>query len=263
MTRAIRLEVDVPGTPEDVWQTVATGPGISSWFVPATVEECAGGAVGMHFGEGMDETATVTAWEPPHRFAYATGEGTERALEYEWLIEPGERDGASRVALVNSGFGEGAEWDRDYEGMAGGWPLFLENLRLVRAHFPGQACASVPVSAVVPGTPEEAYAALLAALGAQQPATGDEVELAALGIAGRAERVGPSTATLLLALPAPGVAFLAAEGSGSPAYVSVYGYFFGPEAGAVAQQAEARWRAWLAERFPPDGEGAEPGKWGQ
>ena len=90
----------------------------------------------MHFGEGMDETGTVTAWEPPRRFAYGTGAGTERALEYEWLVEPG-RGGHSRVALVNSGFGEGADWDRDYDGMAGGWPLFLENLRLVRTHFPG------------------------------------------------------------------------------------------------------------------------------
>jgi uncharacterized protein YndB with AHSA1/START domain len=252
MTRAIRLEVDVPGTPEEVWATVATGAGITSWFVPSAVEEREGGAITMHFGEGMDETGTVTAWEPPRRFAYATGAGTERALEYEWLVEPGEA-GESRVALINSGFGEGPDWDRDYEGMAGGWPLFLENLRLVRTHFPGQACASVPVSAVVPGTPQAAYAAVLEALGAQPPAVGDEVWLAELGVNGRAERVGPATITLLLEQPAPGIGFLAAEGSGSPAYVSVYGYFFGPEAEAVAEQAAARWSAWLVGRFPPEG----------
>lgn len=252
MTRAIRLEVDVPGTPEEVWATVATGPGITSWFVPSTVEEHEGGTITMHFGEGMDETGAVTAWEPPSRFAYATGAGTERALEYEWLVEPGEA-GDARVALVNSGFGEGPDWDRDYEGMAGGWPLFLENLRLVRTHFPGQACASVPVSVVVPGTPQAAYAAVLEALGAQPPAVGDEVWFAELGVNGRAERVGPATVTLLLEQPAPGIAFLAAEGSGSPAYVSVYGYFFGPEAEAVAEQASARWSAWLVGRFPPEG----------
>lgn len=252
MTRAIRLEVDVPGTPEEVWATVATGPGITSWFVPSTVEEREGGAITMHFGEGMDETGTVTGWEPPRRFAYGTGAGTERALEYEWLIEPGEA-GEARVALVNSGFGEGPDWDRDYDGMAGGWPLFLENLRLVRTLFPGEACAAAPVSAVVPGTPQEAYAAVLEALGAQQPAVGDEVWLAELGVTGRAERVGPATVTLVLEQPAPGIAFLAAEGSGSPSYVSVYGYFFGPEADAVAEQAVARWSAWLVGRFPPEG----------
>ena len=37
--RAIELEVEVPGTPEEVWRAIATGPGISSWYVPHTVEE--------------------------------------------------------------------------------------------------------------------------------------------------------------------------------------------------------------------------------
>ena len=253
MTRSIRLEVDVPGTPEEVWATVATGAGISSWFVPSEVEEREGGAIGMHFGEGMDETATVTAWEPPRRFAYGTGAGTERALDYEWLVEPGAEEGTARVALINSGFGEGVEWDRDYDGMAGGWPLFLENLRLVRTHFPGQVCASVPVSAPVPGAPPEAFAAVLAALSAPVPVAGDPISLPALGVEGRAERVAPTAATLLVERPAPGIVFVAAEGSASPAFVSLYGYFFGPESGAVAEQAAARWTAWLAQTFPPSG----------
>jgi hypothetical protein len=32
--RWVQVEVEVPGTPEEVWQAIATGPGISSWFVP-------------------------------------------------------------------------------------------------------------------------------------------------------------------------------------------------------------------------------------
>ena len=36
--RSIQVEVEVPGTPEEVWQAIATGPGISSWFVPAEFE---------------------------------------------------------------------------------------------------------------------------------------------------------------------------------------------------------------------------------
>ena len=34
--RSVQAEVEVPGTPEEVWQAIATGPGISSWFVPTT-----------------------------------------------------------------------------------------------------------------------------------------------------------------------------------------------------------------------------------
>ena len=32
--RTVQVQVDVPGTVETVWQAIATGPGISSWFVP-------------------------------------------------------------------------------------------------------------------------------------------------------------------------------------------------------------------------------------
>ena len=37
--RSVQVEVEVPGTPEEVWQAIATGPGISAWFVPAEFEE--------------------------------------------------------------------------------------------------------------------------------------------------------------------------------------------------------------------------------
>jgi uncharacterized protein YndB with AHSA1/START domain len=32
--RSIQVEVEVPGSPDEVWEAIATGPGISSWFVP-------------------------------------------------------------------------------------------------------------------------------------------------------------------------------------------------------------------------------------
>ena len=73
--RSVQVEVEVPGTPEEVWQVIATGPGISSWFVPAKFEERDGRpvAVTMNFGPGMESRAAVTAWDPPRMFA-AQGE---------------------------------------------------------------------------------------------------------------------------------------------------------------------------------------------
>ena len=41
--RYVEAEVEVPGTPEEVWQAIATGPGVTSWFVPTRVEERVGG----------------------------------------------------------------------------------------------------------------------------------------------------------------------------------------------------------------------------
>lgn len=60
--RSIELEVEVPGSPEEVWQAIATGPGISSWFVPTEFNERDGKPVSvkLNFGPGMDATSTVT-----------------------------------------------------------------------------------------------------------------------------------------------------------------------------------------------------------
>ena len=54
--RSIQVEIEVPGTPEEVWQAIATGPGIPAWFVPAEFEEEEGKpvAVTLDFGPAMD-----------------------------------------------------------------------------------------------------------------------------------------------------------------------------------------------------------------
>ena len=69
--RSIQVEIEVPGTPEEVWQAIATGPGISAWFVPAEFEEKGGKpvAVKLNFGPGMESRSVVTAWDPPRMFA--------------------------------------------------------------------------------------------------------------------------------------------------------------------------------------------------
>ena len=144
-TRAIRLETAVPGTPEEVWQAIATGPGISTWFVPAEVDGRLGGEILLEFGPGLKERGTITTWEPPHRFAYQ--DESERRLAYEFVVEARSGD-LCVVRLINSGFGEGANWDHEIESMTGGWKLFLHMLTLGRTHFPGQRCASAIVNGV-------------------------------------------------------------------------------------------------------------------
>ena len=66
-SRAIDLSVEVPGTPEQVWEAIATGPGITAWFVPHTVEGRAGGEVTMDFGPGYGvATAAGRGRRRPH-----------------------------------------------------------------------------------------------------------------------------------------------------------------------------------------------------
>jgi uncharacterized protein YndB with AHSA1/START domain len=236
-TRSIELDIEVPGTPEEVWAAIATGPGISAWFVPSTVDGREGGTVTMDFGSGMKAEGTVTRWDPPHAFAYAGGDG----LAYEYLVEA--RDGGTCVVrLVNTGFGAGTEWDGQYDGMTEGWKLFLDNLLLHRTHFPGQACRSIVVNG------EGAWEPYVAALGLPaSPSVGDDVT--ATGprpLAGEVVRVAPGMVTLLTRVPAPGIAFVAAEGTA----LSFYGYFYGPTADDVAGTEGPRWEALMADRFP-------------
>ncbi|HZH97675.1 MAG TPA: SRPBCC domain-containing protein, partial [Fimbriimonadaceae bacterium] len=142
--RFVQSEAVVPGTPEEVWQAIATGPGVSSWFVPCQIEERVGGKVVASFGPGMDSTSTITSWNPPHSFS---AEGSEiapgsPAMATEWIVEA-QDGGNCLVRVEHSWFAETDEWDSQFEGTESGWPAFFRDLALVLAHFKGQPSATI------------------------------------------------------------------------------------------------------------------------
>jgi uncharacterized protein YndB with AHSA1/START domain len=253
--RSIDLEVEVPGTPEEVWAAVASGPGITAWFVPAKVDGRVGGTVELDFGPLYgSETARVTAWDPPRRFVAETAHEGRPTFATEWLVEA--RDGGTCVVrLIQSGFGGGAEWDAEYDATEAGWRLFLFNLRLYLTYFPGQPCASVLVNGKAAGPVERAFGELAAALGLPAGArVGERVAATAPGapsLAGVVERAEPNMLTLLLEKPAPGVGFVAAEPTGDgSAYASVYAYLFGDGAQEAAARETPAVRAFMERHFP-------------
>lgn len=248
--RTIELEVEVEGSPEEVWQAIATGPGISSWYVPHQVEEREGGQANASFGEGpeMQIPGLVAAWEPPHRIVL-TGSEPGATLAFEWLVEA--RDGGSCIVrLVNTGFGEGDDWDAQYAGMRDGWRLFLRNLQLHLRHFRGQHATSMLPMAMWTGEREAVWARLLAALGLPaSPGVGDRVRTSgdAPELGGTVIDVDSWRLALLLDRPAPGTAFIAAEGHGGQVGVSVWSYVYGDDRQAIVERDLGRWNAWLAE----------------
>jgi hypothetical protein len=64
--RSVQVEVEDPGTPEEVWQAIATGRGISSWLVPTEFEEQGGRpvAVNLNFGPGMESRSAAKVGFP-------------------------------------------------------------------------------------------------------------------------------------------------------------------------------------------------------
>jgi uncharacterized protein YndB with AHSA1/START domain len=250
--RAIELEVEVPGTPEEVWEAIATGPGITSWFVPTTVDGRVGGEVTQHFGPGMDETGRVTAFDRPHRFVY---EGGEPRLAFEWLVQARDGGGGCVVRLVNSGFGSGEDWDGQYDSMTTGWRQFLGILRLYLTHFAGQRCAPVLAFGSADGPAPKAWERLTGTLGVPADlARGERAEARGDGVPPLAgtvvERVTGGMATLLLDAPARGLASLTAEAWGDGAVVSVQLYLYGDGAEAAAERDDPLWQAWIRRHFP-------------
>src|SRR5260370_29165394 len=153
--RSVQVEVEVPGTPEEVWQAIATGPGISSWFVPAEFEERDGKpvAVKMNFGPGMESRAVVTAWDPPRMFAAESGGWTPDmpSIATQWSVEA-PAGGGCPVRVVNSLFASTDDWDNQLEGTESGWPGFFRTLRIYLTYFRGQRSAIMQKLAPVAGT---------------------------------------------------------------------------------------------------------------
>jgi uncharacterized protein YndB with AHSA1/START domain len=257
-SRKLELEISVPGTPDEVWQAIATGPGISSWYVPHTVEERPGGAALASFGDApeLQISGRVAAWEPPHRIVFDGGEGVD-GLAFEWLIEA-RAGGTCVVRLVNSGFGSGEEWDAHYHAMEEGWKLFLFNLRLHMQHFRGQAGVAMLPMATWPGTREETWQQLTTSLQiSASTKTGENFTLDVADaplLKGTIADFSPYRMALLFEQPAPGTGIIAVEGhGGDQVAVSIWSYFYGPDASEVIERDKPRWEAWFQAHTPNDG----------
>ena len=262
--RSVSVEFEVPGTPEEVWQAIATGPGISSWFVPTDIDERDGKpvAVNYHFGPGMDIRSVVTAYDAPRAFAQE-GQGMTPGsppIATEWSIEA-RRGGICIVRIVHSLFASTDDWDNQLEGTESGWPGFFRTLRIYLTHFRGQRSAIMQKIAPAAGTEAEAWETLTAALGLNGLSVGQRCTAPAgvptfRGVTEYVTR-SPCDALLRLDRPGPGVAALGAFNFGGQSMVAVNFYHYGDQAAGTVAHETPLWEAWFQERFPMP---TEPGK---
>ena len=215
--RSVQVEVEVPGTPEEVWQAIATGPGISSWFVPTEFEERDGKpvAVKLNFGPGMEPRCRGDGLgsAPDVRRG---GRGLVRGsppIATEWSVEA-RAGGVCVVRVVHSLFASTDDWDNQLEGTESGWPGFFRILRLYLTHFRGQRSALMQWMAPAAGTEAEAWETLTAALGLKGVSVGQRwtapAGVPALGGVVEPVNQNPYDALLRLDKPGPGVAALGA-----------------------------------------------------
>ncbi|MCA8958339.1 MAG: SRPBCC domain-containing protein [Planctomycetes bacterium] len=257
--RSIQVEIEVPGTPEEVWEAIATGHGITSWFVPAEVEERDGNpvAVTLDFG-GMESRAVVTAWQPPNLFA-REGSGWvpgSPPIATEFTVEA-KSGGTCTVRVVQSLFASTDDWDGQLTGAEEGWPGIFQILRLYLTHFRGQRAAVMQFLAPVAGSPADAWAALTAALGLAHVRAGERM-VAPAGVptlGGVLESVGstPFGALVRLDAPGPGTAAFGTIEFGDAVMASLMFYMYGEDAAGTVEREKPRWAAWIQESFPTPG----------
>jgi uncharacterized protein YndB with AHSA1/START domain len=252
--RSVESEVEVNGTPEQVWEAIASGPGISSWFVPSTLEQKVGGRAASSFAPdgSMDSVGTITSWEPPQRFVVET-EGGPGTVASEWTVAA-HAGGTCTVRVVHSWFASTDDWDEQFEGHTWGWLSFFAILRLYLKHFRGRPGVPVQLMAMSTGTPREAWDKLVRPLGLADASVGARVATPAGAprLGGVAEIVNPPAwpgMILRLDEPTPALAHLFAMPMGGSVMLPVRFYCYG--AAEVAKDVETEWKAWLAARFPP------------
>lgn len=228
---------EVDATPEQLWEAIATGRGIDSWFMGRN--EVSGGVVRGAFG-GYTPEFGITTWDPLERLVYGSEAAPDgRRLAYEFLIE-GRDGGSAVIRCVTSGFLPGDDWEDEFEAMTTGGALFFRTLVEYVTHFAGRT--AVPVTAF--GPPVRHWTAAWDALGV------------ALGLAGR-----PDVADRVLVSGVEGVVYSANDQTvGIRTADAMYRFirgFRGPMVashhlftpGADSAAEEKAWAAWLTHVF--------------
>ena len=242
------VQIEVAATPEQVWEAISTGPGISAWFLPAEVE---GERITFHHMPGGSSEAEVTDAEAPRRLRF-TEDGGAQATEF--LVEA-RSGGTCVVRVVGSGFGG--------KGADDGWTAALLGLKLYLEHFAGRR---PPTSSPAGGSPARRRArgrscrAPSASATSRRARGSPRAPTAQPPLAGVVEGKLDTMVTLRLEEPAPGLAFV---GVGGPDDETVFAIlraqFFGPEAAAIAERDEPVWRSLSASERRHASRGRGPG----
>jgi uncharacterized protein YndB with AHSA1/START domain len=251
--RRVEAQIEIRTTPEQAWEAIATGPGISAWFMPAEIgDPREGGTISYDYGGEQPSEGTITGYDAPGRFAYVEEallpQDAGRPIATEFLVEA-RGGGTCVVRVVMSGFGDQEAWDRAMESYGEGWQHALLSLRLYLENFPGQSASNVMAARMTKAPRAELWARFASALGLpSSPAVGDRIATAggAPGLAGRVEDAGDQVITLLLDEPAPGICLVAVGGpGGDEVMATVRAQLFGDGAAQVAEREQARWDEWF------------------
>ena len=176
-------ELELRCTPEQVWDAIATGPGIDAWFLGHNeVAPGLGGLMRSDFAGGVIPETTIAAWEPGERLVTHSETAADgRFLAHEHLISAGD-GGSTVLRIVTSEFLPGDDWETEFKAMRAGECVFRSSLVEYLTHFAGRkACPITVFSPAIDDWPG-AWRALDEALGLRSPERGERVQMDVPGI---------------------------------------------------------------------------------
>ncbi|WP_066371051.1 SRPBCC family protein [Herbidospora mongoliensis] len=165
----VREGIVLPASPDEVWEAIATGPGVDSWFMGANDFEPGVGGAGRQTVAGFTTRSEVTGWEPGERLAFTTETAADGSfMAFEYLLE-GREGGSTVLRFVHSGVLTG-DWEDQYDALSVGDGLYLRKLHAYLTYFPGRV-AEYALFEIGRPTPDAArvWAAFLDAFSLGQP----------------------------------------------------------------------------------------------
>jgi uncharacterized protein YndB with AHSA1/START domain len=139
--RAFSISIELDAPVDTVWKALTDSDELTKWFpTNAAIDPKPGGAFEISWDGDWQWNMTITDWEPNKRLRMvdrrarpfdAHGRPLDReapaALVLDFTLEA--RGGRTLLRLVHSGFGHGATWDEELDGVTLGWNVELRGFR--------------------------------------------------------------------------------------------------------------------------------------
>jgi uncharacterized protein YndB with AHSA1/START domain len=134
MERAIRFEVMIRVPKREVWSVLTDAQKIPLWWEGVHAVQLTtpspGGIYRLHYKQGHPDECEILDYKLGEllRYRWKSSEPEPTIVEYHLQ----ESAGATTVTLVNTGYQDGAAWDRAYDANFAGWlNMFLGIRRML------------------------------------------------------------------------------------------------------------------------------------
>ncbi len=140
--RTIEMSLEIDAPPGAVWKALTDAKELVRWFpLKAEVEPRVGGRYWLSWEGEFEGDSLIEIFEPERHLrttlpSMTKEDGRPIELAVDYHLEG--RGGRTVLRLVHSGFGRGAAWDGEYDGINTGWTFELRSLRHYLERHPGR-----------------------------------------------------------------------------------------------------------------------------